>query len=271
MPEPAVVIPNPRIPAAIGTLNIAFGTLLLLGGLAVVAWSLAYPQLAQYMISPVAEEQKAKRAAEIQAQVASTKARLAKETDPVVLKALEQQLEMLDEDRADNESDGDEYGSDRVRDTRVISAFWIEQVLGLVLNVLLVVSGVGLIALRRWGHRLALQVAGLKLVKVVVFMLLGVFLTIPLQAVKTRQSWERWQARNGSASLGTSSEAAEMAQAVAVSTTLATVGYGVAGLIYPALALWLLSKRSVRAALLPASNAAEHPPPPPGERPAGVS
>jgi len=260
MSGPVVVIPNPRIPSVVGTLNIVFGILLLLAGLGTVGWTLAYPHLRKAAVgASKSEQERAKRVAEIDTKLADLNKKLAAEKDFAVRERLRDEIGELQDERDENEFDVTDLETQNMKDPRVAVPFWANHLLGILLNALMITSGVGLVALRAWGRKLALQVAAVKLVKLAIMTIVAVGLTIPLQVVRTRQLWAKLEARSGSAGPMGTSMSVQMTQFAAVYATVVAVGFGVTGMIYPALSLWLLSKPSVRAAF------ASRKPGPPGE------
>ena len=262
----SVVIPNPRIPSALGTLNIVFGILLLISSVAVVGWSLASPHLAEMVASPGDQQQRETRKREAAAQLAALTKKLESERNPNVRADLQAQIETLEEEQALDDLDADELSGREMKDLRVALPFWADHVLGIVLNALMIISGAGLVALRPWGRKLALSVAGLKMVKLLILTLVAVFLTIPLQVVQSRRAWAKMEARSRRTAPFGQSMGNQVAQMTAISATAMAVGFGATGLIYPALSLWLLNLRSVRAAFqaqprLPSQHATGNAPP----------
>lgn len=248
MTAPRVVFPNPRIPSMIGTLNIVFGLLLLLSSLAVIVWTLASPQLVALVESPTARSAREAGKAERARRMAELTKQRTAATDPGDQLRVQREIDDLtDEQTAEEFAAGNFNGRDE-RDPRQAVPFWTDHVLSVVLNGLMALSGAGLVALRPWGRRLAVRVAAVKAVKLVLFTMIAVFLTIPDQAARTREFWARMDLRTGrSAAFGTSM-AVPMAQMAAVSAGATAVGFGAAGLVYPLVSLWLLNRPSVRAA-----------------------
>jgi hypothetical protein len=256
MADAKVVIPNTRIPSVLGTLNIIFGILLLLSSLVVVGWTLAAPQLVKMVTPPDAQNRQEARKAELRAREADLRKKSEAERDPDARARLRQEIDEARDELKSIEVAQDDLSGRDMKDPRVAVPFWTDHCLGILLNALMVASGAGLVALRPWGRRLAIQVAVAKVAKLAVFTLLAVFLTIPLQAVRVRQAWARVELRSrGPAPFG-SSAGNQIAQVTAIYSTLVAVGYGSCGVIYPLLSLWLLSKRSTRAAFEPRQDLA---------------
>ncbi|MDR3635260.1 MAG: hypothetical protein P4L84_15760 [Isosphaeraceae bacterium] len=262
----SVVIPNPRVPSVLGVLNIVFGILLLLSSLAVVGWTLAYPHFVKMMVVPGGPQQAQKREAEIEARLAELHKKLASEQDPNLRQPLQGEIEMLEDEQATMDLSADDLNGRDMKDPRMAVPFWADHGLGILLNALMLASGTGLVALRPWGRRLAVQVAAAKVVKLVVLTLVAVFLTIPIQTVRTRQVWAKMEARSRSAAPRGPSMGNKIAQMTAITGTVTTVGFGFLGMLYPVLSLWLLNKRTVRAAFDAAKRIEK-----PGGRGAGPS
>jgi hypothetical protein len=251
-----VVVPNPRIATSLGVVNIVLGGLLLLASLGMIAWTIAFPRVVEALTPPAARQEQERPTAEVKARRAAIDTQLAGEREPVVRAPLLDEIDTLESDQLDREmSELGRQGRTRA-DVRETLPFWVNHGLGILLNALLIASGVGLVALRGWGRRLALYVAGLKVAKLVALTLVGVFLAVPLQVVQTRQTWARMEARNRRAAPAVAGMGIQMAQIAAVSATVTVVALGAAGLVYPALSLWLLNKRSVRAACRMSARAA---------------
>lgn len=237
-----VVIPNPRIPSSLGTLNVVFGLLLIFSSLANVGWTI--------MIDRLQAAARAERTPRLEARLAELRAQQKTETNAQERARLQSEIDRLEDEKDDGEDDPIVLGGTNTSDVRLAVPFWTNHALGVSLNGLMVASGVGLIALRPWGRSLALGVAALKLVKLVVLTLVTVFVTVPIQVTRTRAMWAKIEARRPAGTPRLSSMSNDMARMTAVYTTVSAVGFGIAGMVYPALTLWLLNKPSARAALI---------------------
>ncbi len=249
MTEPRVIIPNPRIPSLLGLLNLILGSLLLLAGLAVIGWTLSYPSLLQMTRTPEREERTREREA-LETKIEHVQKLFDRETDPAIREKLRSEIIAL-EGEVETKF-GDVTLDDRVRsmkDPRIAVPFWLDNIAGLFLNGLMIAAGMGLVALRTWGRRLALQVAALKLLKVIVMTVLTVGFLVPLNVVRTREFYERIEARARAQGMGANAGmGTQVAEMTAITSTITSVGFGIIAMIYPALSLWLLNKPSVRAA-----------------------
>lgn len=236
-----VVIPNPRIPSILGTLNIAFGILLILSSLCLIAWTI--------MLARLEQSTRAARTPKLEERLTDLRARLQAEPNSGERARLQSQIDALEEEKADNEGAADLLGGQTMKDPIIAVPFWIDHGLGVILNLLMLASGVGLVALRPWGRKLALGVAGLKLAKLAVLTLVTVFVIVPFQITQTRTTWAKLEMRQSPGMTPARKLANDMALMTATYATVSAVGFGLVGMVYPALSLWLLNKPSTRAAL----------------------
>jgi hypothetical protein len=135
--------------------------------------------------------------------------------------------------------------------------FWIEVSLAIVLNLAMIVSGFGLIQLKNRARKLAIWVAGLKLVRLLGMAFITIFFYIPEEmranetgpsppiVVNTPTSGSRSQ---------TTLNVQSAAGLTAVMETTAAAGELLIGSIYPVLVLILLTRISVWAACIAAER-----------------
>lgn len=141
--EPGYVLPNQKIPKFIGLFNVGFGVTLLLTGIACVALAFFLGNL--YF-------QNAQSGMVIgQPTIASNSIKIG--LSPIGPSA------------------------DVSLSTRVY--FWTEVSVGIFLNILMIVSGAGLLRLRNRARKIALWVAGLKILRLAVMTTVTLFVSIP--------------------------------------------------------------------------------------------
>lgn len=254
------VVPNPTIPRVIGSMNLIFGTFLFLMGwgcLGRVGPSFAenrpfrleagdvqnlYDQVHKELLSGIDAREAASENPE-------EKSRLRK-----------QRLALAADNRADVERTLDLGAVNR--DLLWTSwYFWADFVTGPVLNLLMLASGIGLIQLKEWARKMALWVAGLKIVRLVVLTTLLMAVVIP----HTGAALERVISTKLGEVLIAKLNFDQAAQAGGKSVTGALtpqdfvpqmnlLEYGIAililvfGLVYPAIMLALLTRPSAREA-----------------------
>lgn len=129
-----------------------------------------------------------------------------------------------------------------------------DAVSGMVLNLLLLISGAGLLMLRPWGRTLAVWTAWLKIARLVALYLFAVFVTVPVISKLVGNMAEKMIAEQaagrGAPPVGT------LTMVYAVMGTVLAVGMILIGVIYPAISLWLLNKPASKAACRAAPPAA---------------
>jgi hypothetical protein len=253
-----LIIPNPRIPTTIGTLNIVFGVILLLFGLGTIAWSIAAPPLLRSLQARTAEiraEQKAER----EQKLAQLRAKEKAETSADRRVLIQEEIADLE---AEIDLEPDEI-FDVSADPRIIIPGWIDTIASLLLNALLVASGAGLLALRPWGRKTALGVAGAKIALASFTLAYALIVTIPIAADQARVQFLKMEARQRGTRMAPvgfgGSSATGLAQIAAASAAVSTVAAFAFTVAYPAIILWLLNKPSARAALIAGPTAKPSP------------
>jgi hypothetical protein len=267
---PRVVLPKPLIPRTIGALNIAFGSILLLCGICSGLYFLmisAMNPLANAATGTggvgknavaIGADPQAQRKADRDAEIAKLlEKEKAAESEGEKDDLKKQRLEL--EDQAELAEMGQQsmamFG---LKDGVVKNYFLADVTTAGVLNVLMLIAGVGLVRLRAWGRKLGMWVAGLKVIRLlVVYSIFGAVVTpIMTKGVtdffnKAIEIQERQNARRGQG--GTPppllrQQQAQVGKSMAMMWTAYAVGFIVMGSIYPAIALWLLSSEGCRAA-----------------------
>jgi hypothetical protein len=258
-PQSEWVVPNPGVPRTFGIMNIVFGVLLLLFGLGSAAMMILGPTFmkqVQAQTQQATEKAKAERAARI--------SELKKKEDAA--KSEEEKKELRIERQAAESvpeppdlSDVTNWG-DMMSDPWYAGYYWTEVSSGVLLNIAMIVAGAGLVAMAEWGRRLALGVAWLKILRLTAIMIITLVVILPMTTERTKRMFDKMEAQiktKGGAGPGVGFSAS-MSQATAVFGAVSSVGTAVLGSIYPALALWFLTRPGARAACARRS--------PPGER-----
>ena len=257
------VVPNPRIPSTLGTLHILIGALMIVASLGMIVWELLSPALTAWMVQQN-QEPVAKARAERESRIAALKTQEAAEKSTAKRDQLKAERAMLEDEAERERAASDPDGAKKPLWESVY--FWTREASGLVLNVLMIVAGAGLLALRHWGRSLALWIAGLKLARLFVLTALSMMVLIPDQVQKVQATALRSFSQGPGFAMpgGARGWATMIAQTTAVSSSLGSVAYWLFGSLFPALTLWLLNKRSVQAAFIaayipPKPNARERP------------
>ena len=248
---PGYAVPNTSLPKTTGTLNIIFASLVLLFVVAQIGMTLLVPMLMDFAQSSIREVQ------------AKTEA------------ARKQQLDAL---KAEEEAAGTEEDKARIRgeikaiearpqpagpdmkalmgqmDSPVLRAYtWTDIGTSLILNVLMLASGIGLLRLKERARRLAIWVGGLKIARLVALMLIQLVFILPLTTKMQKEmivSMGAGGAPNAQAAQAAQTTA-KMAAAAGVAMNLIIT---VLAMIWPVVMIVLLTRPGSRAACLAAST-----------------
>lgn len=235
----------------IGMLNVSFAGVMLLCGacsgfylmlqVTMAPFSGAYMQSMQEGLHVQAKQEHQKRIAALEAEEAAAstepeKARLAAERQALEQKgpAEVQFPDMLT----------------LYRDPWLMGYMVADPATGLPLNALMLISGIGLIAAKNWARKLALWVAGFKIVRLVLIYGYAIVVVVPMFAAKMGEMVEttvRSAPQRPGAQLPP-----QFGQTVAmfygVSLSAGAVIMILGGAIYPCIVLWVLTRPKVKAA-----------------------
>jgi hypothetical protein len=278
-PGAGLVIPKPHVPKTFGILNVIFGSILLLVGLGEAAFTIAAPYFVKMMeeenkkVQSLAKAQREATIAELKKQEAAAKS--AAENARIV--AERTKIESAPEDVVPDFS-----ANFKAQGARVAAYNWSDIGSGLLLNLLMIVSGGGLIGLKEWARKLALSTAGLKVLRLLAMTAVSLTLIIPLQVRQTQEAFSRHNspkkadtvAKPSAASSATTAPVSggptitlmpagsatgmppdpELVKVGAkmsmIASTVSAVGTLVFGSIYPLVSLWFLTRPGARAACM---------------------
>lgn len=251
---PQVIVPNPRIPRTIGVLNIVFGAVILLFGVCTGAYIAVMPMFGKAM-EDAQKQLTIKAEAQKQADLDALAAREeAAETDEEK-DAIKQERARIEARPAFNMNAGMDFRKMGLTDRRFVRYMWTDLTTMLVLNVLMIASGIGLVRYRSWGRSLGVWVAGLKIVRLCILQIVWIAVVVPVLAHGMGTAIGEMMAQQ-QAAMGAKAPvpaAQQMTKAYGVMYTIMGVATILLGSIYPAICLWLLNKRGVKAAC-PASK-----------------
>lgn len=260
--------PNPSLPKTIGTLNIVFGVMLLLcgGGCLRVAGGVMsgnpYLRLDPELTKEAAAEMRRNFLEELRRREAAT-------TDKAEKARLREERERIE---ARPESLDTQVDFAKVnRGTRLFATYlWSDVVTGPVLNLLMLIAGVGLVRLKGWGRALGVWVATLKIVRLVG---LGVFLLafvlpalnrgfdeftdtdyVEVPSAKMREDQRQKQGGGVPGAQPVALSPAETVKALKTMGYIWALLYTSFGVIYPLIALIVLTRPAVKAAVAPADE-----------------
>jgi hypothetical protein len=252
--QAGAVVPNPRLPRTMGILNIVFGSLLILAGLGKVVSTLYMPAVSAMMRAQQAKME-ADALAKEQEDVADLLAGLAEREKAATTPA---QKEEIEAERAAIRSRPKPFvpnmtaGTEVAQDPAFVRFNWGEILTGLALNAPMLASGIALLRLREWGRRLALWVAGLKLVRLLVLTIASLIVVAPLMTRMMGQEFEKVGTQMQQAGRGAGPVQAQQLKQMrfftGIAMTASYVGFYALGAIYPAVVLRVLTRPGVRAA-----------------------
>ncbi len=217
-----LTLPKPAIPKTLGILNVIFAVLLILLGLCVGGITLLAPAIQQFGQRTMAQQKnqaEAQKASDLKvlddrAKAATTdeeKATIAKERDAVAGRPLPVMPDM-------------QTGTEILKDPRVMGFTVAQIVTGLLLHILLLVSGIGLIRL---------------------------MVILPIQRVNTEATLAKLREDLAKPNVPpTAAMSLQMAETMAKLAPVIAVGSNLAGMTYPVICLILLSGAGARAACL---------------------
>ena len=217
-----LTLPKPAIPKTLGILNVIFAVLLILLGLCVGGITLLAPAIQQFGQRTMAQQKnqaEAQKASDLKvlddrAKAATTdeeKATIAKERDAVAGRPLPVMPDM-------------QTGTEILTDPRVMGFTVAQIVTGLLLHILLLVSGIGLIRL---------------------------MVILPIQRVNTEATLAKLREDLAKPNVPpTAAMSLQMAETMAKLAPVIAVGSNLAGMTYPVICLILLSGAGARAACL---------------------
>ncbi len=253
--SPPHVQPRPQPVKTIGTLNIIFGVLLLVYGLCCGVYMAFLPfmgsmiETQQKLVSDQVKERKAQQLADLTKRQQEAESEAIKAQIQAEIVQVEQQTEPV----MPATMNFDMFG---FKNPIVIGHYAIDILTGLILNVLMLISGIGLLRLREWARKLAIGIFSLKIIRLIVLTVSLIALVSPITTSgmakafqdADRQANQQAAAAGGPVAPAPPGEAAEMARSMTMMSALYGVGFCVAGIIYPAIALFFLTRVGSRAA-----------------------
>jgi Zn-dependent membrane protease YugP len=245
------VVPNPQVPRTFGILNIIFGILLLLFGAYSITMLVIGPRVQNAVITQMKEQQASKKAvrdakiADLKKKEEAAKTKEDKETIADEREALESSAEP-----DVSAIMGGAMGI--ASNPRIVAYTYVEAAAGILLNVLMLIAGVGLVRMSDWGRRLALGVAWLKILRWIAIMVFTLVVIVPITSEASQKILQEIDktAKSKAGGGGSPIPLAFFSQFTAILTAVVAVASALFGSIYPALSLWFLTRPATRAACL---------------------
>jgi hypothetical protein len=252
--------PRTAIPKTIGILNIVFGSLLLLcvicSGLSLAMQSaMMGPMFAaqQQQLQQIQEADRQQKLLELD----NLEQAAQNDNEKAAIQARRQALKAQPVPKM---PDMAKFMQNRSLQVYGIADF----VTGLILNVLMVVSGIGLVCYKEWGRQLGLWVAALKIVRLVALQTTFILVVVPdMTKAFTDMFQEMFQEVAKAGPPGQrvpgAAEIAQMGTAMGIMYTAMAIGMVILGVIYPIIVLILLSRPRVKTACAAAATAQDKP------------
>lgn len=243
-------MPNFRTPRLLGIFNVLFATEILACGLCMGGYAVTLPlwgRVIQQAQSQTRQRFEAAKKAELVALAAREKgAKTAEERAEIAGERLRVEARP-DPTAAAGMMDLNKMG---MNDPALIRWTWTEVLSGLVLNAMLLASGIGLLHWKPWARSLGVWTGALKVLRLVLvygFFIIGVVPPVSQrigEAVSTMMAGQPGMAPPA----GAGSPAAMFTRIYTVIYSAWGVGMIVLGVIYPAVLLWLLTRPGVKVA-----------------------
>jgi hypothetical protein len=246
------VVPNPQLPRSFGLMNIIFGSLLLLLALGHGFW---------YLYTPTFTRQMQETAKKVQSDAkAEQDERIAALKEQEAAAKTQEEKDALKDERASIEKKtvvnimpfGDLSSMNVMSDKRVAAYYAIEVVAAVILNVLMIVSGAGLLGLAEWARRMAIVIAQLKIVRWIAMTVALMVIVLPVTMEMTEKAMAAAEAQIKAQGSGAAMPL-PMSQLIRfgmIFTAVWQVFCAIVACVYPALLWWYLSRPPARAACL---------------------
>ncbi len=241
---PGYVLPTPQRAKLVGTLNIVFASLLLVYILF---------QIAMLFFTPAIMQMSGDMIKQVQAKTEQTrKDNLEKLKQLAALAKTAEEKSQIEQQRSALEKTPQVTILDMSKMTDMMKApayqayVWSDMISGLMLNVAMLISGIGLLRLKESGRKLALWTFGLKIVRLSALAVLMIIFVIPITSRMTSEMMAG-MAKSGA---GTPPTAVfgDMAKFQAAIGSVQAVLGAAFGSIWPIIGMVLLTRRGTRAA-----------------------
>ena len=242
------VLPKPGIPKTLGILNVIFGVLLILVGFCTIGGLVAAPALLQFA-EKTAKEVQAKVEVQRKAEEKAIEDREAAAKTDEEKKAIEKELADLKASPPASNPVDVSAATDILKDPTIMAYTYAGLVTGLILHILLLISGIGLIRLTSWGRSMALWWGGLMIVQVALLMVANLAVVLPITRLANEKQIEKLEADAKAQGAGPAQASAlQLAKAMGSMQAVLAVGQSLSGMIYPVILLILLNTAGARAA-----------------------
>ncbi len=258
-PQGEWVLPNPQIPRSFGMMNLIFGILLLLFGLGSLAMYAISPMLTKYIMANAQQQMAAQKA------VRETKiADLKKQEDTAKTKeekeGFQSEREMLEKQVEPDFGAMQELTSFNIFSDMRLAIFTItEQGLGLILNILMIISGAGLLGFAEWARKMAVWVSWAKIARWISIVVFTLLVVMPITAERTEKLLTKMQQQAQARGGGAAASPVPMLNLTQLSTVagaVTTIFSAAIAMVYPIVSIWFLTRPPAQAACLAKSRLA---------------
>lgn len=241
--------PNFRLARLVGIFNIIFATQILICGVVMAGYTLTLPlwgRVFTYITKQAEQQAAASKQARLEA-VADQEKNAKTEQEKIEAAAKRLEIETRPNAGIPPTVDFTKMG---FTEPHFVAWTWAEVLSGLILNVMMLVSGIGLLTWRPWSRPLAVWTALLKIVRLV--LLYGYFVLAIVPPLATRMGSvvvEMMTAQQpGFAMPGGTPPVELFVRIYTISYSIMGVGIILGGIVYPVIVLWLLTRPSVKSA-----------------------
>ena len=230
------------IPKTLGILNLIFGVIFMLAGAGTVIQYLVMPMFGEVMeaqqqqITKTIESQQDSAIQDLLEQQKATESEDEKAAIQTQINQMQNQPRITPPNMA---------GMMGMNDRRIIIWGVVNGLTGALLNLLMIISGIGLLLLKGWGRSLALWVAGLKIVRLIASQSYYCFVCVPVIAESMMGFMDQVGAQAGPSQ---AQPPVEMGMMFAGMYWAQAVGFALFASIYPIVCLVLLTRSRVKAA-----------------------
>jgi len=241
------VLPKPGIPKTLGILSVIFAVILILFGICGLAFTVLFPTIAQVGDTMVKEGQK-KIEADQKARAAALDER--------------DKAAKTDEEKASIKAERDALGgipsppkidmassNEMLTNPTFLGFTYLNSLTGLILQVVLLIAGVGLIRLTPWGRSLGIYWAGLQIAQLVILTAVSYFYVQPtLKPINDKNLAKAEAEEKAGGAPNPAMAGMKVAKMMEGLQGVFAIGYIVVGSIFPTIMLILLNNPGARAA-----------------------
>jgi hypothetical protein len=247
-PRTGHVLPNYRLPKLFGNLNILFSSQLLVCGLCLGVSVLSLPLLTRGM-DQVQEKAARQFQARQKAEVEEAAQRLKEAKNDEEKGELEAKLKELEARPPAKLPAAVDFTKLGFGDSTYIAFSWVEVFSGIVLNILMLTSGIGLLECRGWALRLAIWTAAAKILRLLVLYSYFTVAIVPMIAQRMgAMVGDMMTQQPGIGAPGGVPPTEFLVRTYAITYSAYGIGMLLIGSIYPAAVLWFLTRPRVKAA-----------------------